>query len=254
MTKIAVIQTKPIFGEIESNLQTIKELFPTSADLVVLPELCTTGYQFTNLDEVEKYSEDFSDSHSVDFLTKLARENNCVIVAGLAEKSGQKIYNSAVVISKKGLIATYRKINLFYRENLFFSAGENEPLVVDIGFCKIGVMICFDWIFPEVARSLAKQGADIICHSANLVLPFCQDAMITRSIENRVFTATANRIGNENRDGIDNLVFTGKSQITSQKGERLISASLDKEEVVFAEINLKLARDKKINEFNKLLK
>jgi len=201
MTKVAVIQTKPIFGEIESNLQTIQKLFPTSADLVVLPEFCTTGYQFKNLDEVEKYSEDFSDSFSVDFFTKLARENNSVIVAGLSENSKGKFYNSAVVISPEGLLKTYRKINLFYRENLFFSSGENEPLVVDIGFCKIGVMICFDWIFPNVAHSLAVKGADIICHSANLVLPFCQDAMITRSIENRVFTATANRIGNENRDG-----------------------------------------------------
>ncbi|MEA1986672.1 MAG: nitrilase-related carbon-nitrogen hydrolase [Candidatus Marinimicrobia bacterium] len=254
MTKIAVMQTNPIFGEVKSNLQTIKKLFPSSADIVVLPELCTTGYQFKNLDEVKKYSEDFSDSYSIDFLTGLARENSCVIVAGLSEKSGGKFYNSAVVISEKGLLETYRKINLFYRENLFFSAGENESLVVDVGFCKVGVMICFDWIFPNVARELAKKGADIICHSANLVLPFAQDAMITRSIENRVFTATANRIGSENRDEIDNLTFTGKSQITSHKGERLVSASLDKEEVIFSEIDIKLARNKKLNEFNELLK
>ncbi|MEA3500244.1 MAG: nitrilase-related carbon-nitrogen hydrolase, partial [Candidatus Marinimicrobia bacterium] len=179
MIKIAAVQTNPIFGEIEKNLSNIKYLFPSSADLVVLPELCTTGYQFKNLDEVEKYSEDFTDSYSVDYFTKLARENSCVIVAGFAEKGGDKFYNSAAVISEKGLLGTYRKINLFYRENLFFSAGENEPLVVDVGFCKVGVMICFDWIFPEVTRSLAKNGADIIAHSANLVLPFAQDAMIT---------------------------------------------------------------------------
>jgi len=253
MIKVAAVQTNPIFGEIENNLEKIKNIFPDSADLVVLPEFCTTGYQFKNLDEVEKYSEDFSDSFSVDFFTSLARENNSVIVAGLSEKSKGKFYNSAVVISPEGLLKTYRKINLFYRENLFFSSGENEPLVIDIGFCKIGVMICFDWIFPNVARSLAVKGADIIAHPSNLVLPFCQDAMLTRSIENRVFTVTSNRVGRENRDGIDNLIFTGKSQITSFKGERLISASSKNEEVIFANIEPKEARNKNINEFNRLL-
>lgn len=253
MIKVAVIQTNPIFGRIEKNLNNIKKLFLNSADLVVLPELCTTGYQFKNMDEIEKYSEDFTNSFSVDFLTFLAQENNTIIVAGIAEKSNGKYYNSAVVISPNGLLKTYRKINLFYRENIYFSSGKNEPLVLDLGAYKIGVMICFDWIFPEVARSLAKNGADIITHPANLVLPFCQDAMLTRSIENRVFTATANRIGNEARDGIDDLKFTGKSQITSHKGERLTSASLDSEEVIIANIDPRKARDKNINKFNKLL-
>ncbi len=114
------MQTNPIFSEIKTNLNNIKKTFPTSADLVVLPELCTTGYQFKNSDEVKKYSEDFSDSYSIDFLTELAKENNCVIVAGIAEKRDNKFYNSAVVISSDGLLNTYRKINLFYRENLFF--------------------------------------------------------------------------------------------------------------------------------------
>ena len=254
MIKVAAVQMNPVFGEIKTNLRNIRNFFPTSADLVVLPELCTTGYQFKNIDEVQKYSEDFSDSLSIDFLISLARKNNSIIIAGIAEKYKDKFYNSAVIISRKGLLKTYRKINLFYRENLFFSSGKNEPSVIDVGFCKIGVMICFDWIFPNVARSLAIKGADIIAHPANLVLPFCQDAMITRSIENRVFTVTANRIGNENRDGIDNLIFTGESQITSFKGERLVKASSKKEEIIFANIDPKKARDKNINKFNELLR
>jgi len=76
------------------------------------------------------------------------------------------------------------------------------------------MMICFDWFFPESARTLALKGAQLILHPSNLVMPYCQDAMITRSIENRVFSITSNRIG---REGGYN--FTGKSQIVSFDGK-----------------------------------
>jgi len=97
-------------------------------------------------------------------------------------------------------LGTYRKIHLFYKEKLYFAPGENPPKVFNVNGVNIGVMICFDWIFPETARTLSLQGAELIAHPANLVLPYCQNAMITRSIENRVFTATANRVGSELRE------------------------------------------------------
>jgi len=112
-------------------------------------------------------------------------------------------------------------------------------------------MICFDWIFPEAARVLALKGAEVICHPANLVLPWCQRAMVTRSIENRVFIVTANRIGGEKREGRE-LKFTGGSQITSPVGELLCQASEEGEEVGVVDIDPSIAKDKAITEENDL--
>jgi len=108
---------------------------------------------------------------------------------------------------------------------------------------KIGVMICFDWCFPEAARILALKDAEIICHPANLVLPYAPKAMFARSIENRVFTITANRIGVEERGG-ERLSFIGLSQVTSPKMEVLIQAGESVEDAGVVEVDLLLARNK----------
>jgi len=113
-------------------------------------------------------------------------------------------------------------------------------------------MICFDWIFPETARTLSLLGADIIAHPANLVLPYCQKAMVTRCLENRVYGITSNRIGEEQR-GEDFFKFTGKSQITSYNGEVLSSAPIDEPCISVVDIDINLARSKKLNEFNDVL-
>ena len=112
-------------------------------------------------------------------------------------------------------------------------------------------MVLRRWIFPESARSLALQGAEIICHPANLVLPYCQRAMVTRSIENSVFSITANRIGSENRGGSE-LTFTGNSQILGTKGELLVNAAETEEALQIVEINPEDARNKKITPLNSL--
>ena len=111
-------------------------------------------------------------------------------------------------------------------------------------------MVCFDWVFPESVRSLALLGAQIILHSANLVMPYCQDAMITRCLENQVFAVTANRGGSENRAG-KILTFTGRSQITRPDStyERLPD---DANGVLVSEINPTLADIKGITEHNHL--
>jgi len=114
-------------------------------------------------------------------------------------------------------------------------------------------MICFDWIFPEAARTLALKGADLICHPSNLVLPYCPNAMVTRAIENRVFTITANRIGNEERNGKKKLTFIGQSEIVNPTGKILYRASEDQEEFHAVEINPLEAREKQINPYNHLL-
>lgn len=113
-------------------------------------------------------------------------------------------------------------------------------------------MICFDWVFPEAARTLALRGADLLCHPANLVLNYCQRAMQTRSLENGVFSITANRTGTERRPRGE-LSFTGQSQIVGTRGEIIASAGPDEEAVVIREVDPAAAREKMMTANNHLL-
>ncbi len=249
--KIAAVQFHPIFGEIESNLNHIENLLDgVNADLVVLPELCTTGYQFISKKEVAELSELIPEGNTVQRIKKLCQDKKMHIVIGMAEEDNDQYFNSSVLIGPDGYIGKYRKVHLFAEEKIWFEPGNEGFRTWDIGEAKIGMMICFDWIFPESARTLSLLGADIICHPANLVLPYCQDAMMTRSIENRVFTITANRIGTEERGDKTPLTFTGQSQATDTKGKRLFQLEADKEGTGVADINPKEARNKMITPAN----
>ena len=122
---------------------------------------------------------------------------------------------------------------------------------INTGKVKIGMMICFDWIFPETTRTLALKGAQIICHSSNLVMHYCQNAMFTRALENHVFTITANRTGKDIKPD-NEIEFTGESVIVSPKGKYLCRGSRDNEECLIAEIDPAEALNKNINENNDL--
>jgi predicted amidohydrolase len=251
--KVGYIQTSPYFGDKRKNFNEIEALIKNSkADLLVLPELFATGYTFVYKEEVISLSEDLG-GETAQFLTKIAHSTGAIVIGGFIEKAEEDIYNAAMIVSKKGVIGSYRKIHLYYKEKLWFSPG-NKPLkIYNVKDIKIGIMICFDWMFPETARTLALLGADIICHPANLVLPYCQKAMVTRCLENRVFAITSNRIGDEKR-GVDHFKFTGRSQITSYNGEILSSAPKSKEFVDIRNIEINRARDKNLNEYNNLFK
>jgi len=249
--KIGVYQFFPEFGAIIQNTdKVVKELENKDFDLVVLPELFSTGYQFLNRNEVIELSEYCDSSYVLEKLMKLAERKNAHIVGGFAEKYKDKVFNSAFLLDGKEILGIYRKVHLFLNEKEIFDPGDIAFPVFDTGTYKIGIMICFDWIFPETARILSLKGADIICHPSNLVLPYCPDAMITRSIENRVFTVTSNRIGFENRNN-NKLTFIGKSQVTSPKGKVLFRLD-DSERSEFAEIEVNEARKKNITEKNNL--
>jgi predicted amidohydrolase len=251
--KIGFVQMDIRFGQVEHNLTKADELLtPVRADLLVLPELFSSGYLFSDHGELNALAETIPDGPTTQFLLTTAVEKNCFIVAGLAEKAEECFYNSAVLAGPAGFLAVYRKVHLFDQEKRWFMPGDQPFFVVDIGVARLGMMICFDWFFPEAARSLALQGADVICHPANLVMPFCQKAMVTRCLENHLFAVTANRIGSEARPG-GALTFTGCSQITAPDGSVLASASADEETVCCVEIDVRQARDKKINPMNDLL-
>ncbi len=194
---VAVVQTNPIFGEVKKNIQDALDLMETvKADLYVLPELFNTGYNFIDQKESATLAEE-ADGMTCRMLCEFTKKQMCYIAYGFAEKA-DAIYNSSSLIGPEGFIGVYRKVHLFYRENILFASGNLGFSVFDLPFGKIGMMICFDWLYPESARSLALKGAQLIAHPSNLVLPNCPDSMVTRALENKVFTATADRVGEEN--------------------------------------------------------
>jgi len=246
-------QFRPVFGAISQNLtKVVKALDGIEADLIVLPELPFTGYNFQNREELIQLSENVSSSRTIDTLISLCKKNDLYIVTGFGEKAENKFYNSAILIGPKGIVHTYRKIHLFNMEKSWFDPGDIKLSVWDVKGCKIGMMVCFDWIFPEVARCLALQGADIICHPSNLVLNYCQKAMITRSLENNIYTITANRYGSEKRLH-GSIRFTGTSQIVAPKGEKIYSAPAQKEILFITTLEKNNSRDKFITDNNHIL-
>jgi len=247
------VQFAPRFGKVKGNTaRAISLMEGPKADLWVLPELFSTGYLFTSRDEVAELAEPIPEGPTTRALIDFARRTGAFVVAGIAERAGDRIYNGAVVVGPEGFIGRYRKIHLFGKEKLWFDPGDLPLEPVDLGGVRIGVMICFDHFFPESARTLALRGAQIICHPANLVLPgIGQLSMRMRAMENRVFTVTANRIGSEARGG-DELRFTGESQIVGPDGAVLSRAGPDTEEVGVVEIAPERAWDKRITRYNDL--
>jgi|SRR6056297_716543 len=245
--KVGFYQSDIFYKNIQKNIdkfyEKIKDL---DFDLIVLSELFTTGYEL-NRAEFAELSENIPDGKTVEAFRKISGEKSASIIWGMAEKEDDKIYNSSVLVSSGNFIGKYRKIHLFLNEKNRFDSGSSGFPVWNVDGINIGMMICFDWIFPESARSLALKGADIIAHPANLVLPHCQKVIPARSIENGVFIITANRIGNEKE-----LNFTGNSVITDYKGKYLLKGSKEDEEIEFVVINPKKARDKNITELNNI--
>jgi predicted amidohydrolase len=188
----------------------------------VLPELFTTGYQFTSIEEVKELAEYIPEGPSCKTLIKYARSKNIYLAFGIAERRDDKFFNSAVLIGPDGFLGKYRKSHLFFEEKLFFSPGDTGFNVFDIG----------------------------ICHPANLVLNGCQKAMQTRSLENAVYCVTANRTGAEARGGKDELRFTGQSQIADPAGNVILSLDSEKEGIGAAYIDVGKARDKTITSLN----
>ncbi|HXX74692.1 MAG TPA: nitrilase-related carbon-nitrogen hydrolase [Nitrospiraceae bacterium] len=253
--RVGYYQNNPRFGEVAQNLDQIEaKLEQAEADLLVLPEFCVSGYQFASREEVRQLSEPVPHGPTTRRLLDIAKKRRMVIVAGLPEQAGAASYNSAVVVSPSGFLGCYRKTHLFFEETLFFTPGDTGFQVWDIGPAKIGVMVCFDWYYPESARTLALKGAEILCHPSNLVLPNCPDSMPVRCLENRVFAVTCNRIGTEARGGKDPLVYIGNSEVVTPRGTILHRAPRDQEELCIVEIDPADARNKSVTRYNDLLR
>jgi predicted amidohydrolase len=241
--KLGFVQMDPRLLDVEGNIDKALRLIGTKkADLIVLPELFNTGYNFRNRREVESVAERVPDGQTTQALKDFSKEHG-MVVAGVAERKGSSLYNSAVIVKDGRYLGSYRKVHLFYNEKRFFKSGAEFKV-----FGKVGVMVCFDWYFPESARTLMLMGADVIAHPSNLVLPNCPEAMKTRALENRVFTVTADRVGKERR-----LRYIGQSEIVDPHGRIVYRASPTEEECVVRKVELAMVR-KNVTSKNNLLR
>lgn len=246
-------QFAPARRDVAANIDRVTALLDgTQADLLVLPELANSGYMYRSPGELAPYAEPGDGSGPfLSALRGLARRTGALIVTGFAEAATAGLYNAAAAVSADGVVALYRKTHLFFNEKDLFVPGDTGFSVFEHGGAAIGMMVCFDWYFPESARTLALRGAQIIAHPSNLVLPHCQNAMVTRCLENRVFAVTTNRFGDETL-GKKTLSFTGASQLLSPRGERLLQASSAGDCVRVLEIDPAQADDKHVTARNDL--
>ncbi len=254
---ITIVQSFPKYADTASNLAFIhRTIDSVKTDLLVFPELATSGYFFTEKSQLIPHALIWNESSELLHIQERATETNTIIVIGFPEKERDTLYNSAgIFMPDESQSRVYRKTHLFYKEHLIFEQGNTGFFCVyDVKHdCKIGIMICYDWRFPEAARTIALQGADIIVCPSNLVTTLSGKVFPARAIENRVYVAVTNRVGEESLDG-ETLLFRGESAIYDYLGERIGMASFGNEEIIHAEINPQETRNKAFNSVNDIFK
>lgn len=254
--RVACAQLPLSVGDIAGNRAACRAAIESAArdgaQIVVLPELASSGYVFADRDELASLAET-RDGPAVSDWTDLAQSLGLVIVGGFPEAAGDAIYNSAVVVDKSGLRGFYRKAHLWDSENAVFDRGDDLPLVVDTGHGRIGVMICYDVEFPEWVRAVALSGADLLCAPVNWpLLPRPEGERPTEMVRalagagmNRMPIAVCDRVGIERGQE-----WIGGSVITDADGYPLAMAEFGKADVVVADVDIAESRNKRINTHN----
>lgn len=245
-TKLAIIQFAPVLGNLTETLGILDSMFESAreADWVVLPELANSGYNFENREEAMSLAETVEESVFLKYLQIKCREYDLKVATGFCEREGERLFNSALILDADGVIGRYRKLHLFMREKEIFEPGNLGLPLFDVDGYRVGMLVCFDWMFPEVWRKMALLGADVILHPSNLVLPYAQGVVPSYALVNRMFIATANRVGSEGE-----LHFTGKSVVADPKGEVLVKGD-EIAQVLMVAIDPAMARDKMITPMN----
>lgn len=261
--QVSCIQFEPKMGAVADNVARASELIRAAASsgsrLIVLPELANSGYVFESVEEATALSEPAKDGPTALAWGALAKELGVYLVAGFAERDGDALYNSAMILGPEGFVGVYRKSHLWYRENLFFRKGDLGFPVFETAIGTIGVAICYDGWFPETFRQLALAGAEIVCIPTNWVpmpnQPEGEAAMANTlhraaAHSNGIFIACADRVGVERGQP-----FEGQSLIIGPKGWTIAGpASRDQPETLTAIIDLNEASAKDLNEFNSVLR
>jgi predicted amidohydrolase len=210
-------------------LSLIKRALQVRASIVVLPELFNTGFYPHSYEEVEDRIED-----ELETILKLSERKNIVIAGTVAERIEGELFNTAVVIKGGKIIGKYRKTHLFplTEEKRYFTPG-NELVVVDSPVGKLGLMICYEIRFPEIARYLTEKGAEILVIPAEFPAPRINHWRIllrARAIENQCYVLGANCAEGEDR-------YPGRSMIIDPWGNVLVEAG-DRQEIIMAEIDI----------------
>ena len=242
---VAAAQIEPKLAEPERNLEAclarLEEAAAAGAELLVLPECAIPGYMFESAEEALPFAEEVP-GPSCEVLERESRRLGMHVVCGLLERDGDTLRNAAVLVGPDGLVGTYRKTHLpFLGVDRFVFPGD-ELTVYDTPLGRIGVEICYDLRVPEVTRTLALKGAEIVAHPTNFpIAAKVQTELITvaRAAENRIYLLTANRVGKER-----SAEFCGWSQIVDPYGTRLAEASETEEALLVAEVDVEKARDK----------
>lgn len=258
---VAACQLAPALGDIAANLRMIQTAATNAArngaDVVVLPELVTTGYVFESVEEARGLAERV-DGPSLRAIAALAAERHLVIVGGFAELTPDgEVYNSAFLIDRSGVRAVYRKAHLWAEEGRWFTPGKQPPPVVDTDRGRLGILICYDLEFPEWIRIAALTGADLLCVPTNW--PASRLPNGERPIEvvraqaaasvDRLFIAVCDRVGPER--GTD---WVGGSAIISPDGYPLVLAEAGgRPQTLLARCELSHARDKSTSPVNNVV-
>ena len=246
--KIAAVQMDPKLKESRINLDRIqleaRNAASNGAALIVFPECALTGYVFTSLEEAIPFMETVP-GPAADELFACCLELNIHIIAGLLEIDGDKCFNTVVLVGPQGLVGKYRKVHLpFLGIDRFINPGDKPFQVYQTPIGNIGIQICYDCNFPESSRVMTLLGADI------LVLPtnwpegrekLAKHVVVTRAFENKVNLVAADRVGVER-----GIKFIGLSKIVNAWGDTIVEASTDHEEIIYAEVSLVEARQKRI--------
>jgi predicted amidohydrolase len=254
--RVACQQIAPLVGDLEGNRRltssAIAEAVASGAQVVVLPELASSGYVFESVEEARSCAEPAA-GPTLQSWSRAAADGDAVVVGGFCELGDDGLlYNSAALVDATGVVAVYRKIHLWDREKLFFEPGLECAPVVETRFGRIGVQVCYDLNFPEVARGLALAGADLIVLPANLPLfprPEGERAMeivlaMASAHVNHVFFAMCDRSGPER--GVD---WVGGSVICDEWGWLVAGPPQSSGPgLVLADCDLSRARDKAWNE------
>lgn len=266
--RVAVVQFDPQVGleNLEANALAVRKRLEQAvtegANLIVLPELATTGYCFESRAEAFAHAEAVPEGRTVRDWSAFAGKHQVYIVGCLPELDGDRLFDTAVLVGPDGYIGKYRKTHLWNEEKLFFTPGNLGFPVFDTKIGRIGLLVCWDIWFPETARIVSQLGADIICIPTGWVWTppplydasgTCMAAYLTMTAAhaNNVFIATADRIGVERGAG-----FMGNSLIAGTNGWPIGRiAGPDEDTILYADIDVVEARTAPIwNQLNDLMR
>lgn len=246
--RVAGVQMEPKIGEVKHNLDQILAKLEVATEegarLVVFPECALTGYGFRSRDEARPYAEP-TDGPSLQTIQQACRKLDLFSVYGFIESDGDRIFNACALVGPDGLVATYRKVHLpFLGVDKFVDPGNRPFAVHEAAGLKIGMHICYDGAFPETARVLTLLGAELIVLPTNWPTHSecaAEHMIATRAMENVVYAMAVNRVGEER-----GFRFIGRSSIAATNGQILAHASVEGEEIIYADIDPAKARQKRL--------